>query len=133
MAAVTGSLAGGVALIAKAQPDYWLGGIAFGFAALMLGSAWHALSTVEPGEFCLPGNEPRSWLPGQWNCVGSDRLKLAQARKDQAEHLSKHIVENRASAKAKAQVMKRSFRIARWSIATAAAVLAGELAFRLIA
>lgn len=113
VAAATGALGGGLALVSKEKPDYILGLLAVFFAAAMMVAAWSALSTVQPAKFCLPGNRPVNWLPAEWDCVGSERKKIARARVDQAVQMSKHIKENAENARIRADRMALSFRLAK--------------------
>lgn len=61
VAAATGAIGGGLALIGKSTPDYVLGLLAVGFSFAMMIAAWHSLQTVQPGQFCLP-RQPSSQL-----------------------------------------------------------------------
>lgn len=130
VAATTGSLAGGIALIGKSDPDYLLAALALGFSSAILTACWKALTTVQPKKFCLPGNRPDHWLPANWECVGSARRKLAQARREQAEALASHIEANAAMAKSRAKEMRSSFQIVRWTIAISAMFLACIIGWR---
>lgn len=131
VAAATGALGGGLALISKEQPDYSLGLLAALFASTMMISAWFALSTVLPAQFCVPGNNPAGWLPREWDCVGTKSNKLKQARRDQAKHLSKQITENADGAKVKAVSMAKSFRWSKLSIWISGAILPGMIVYRI--
>jgi len=116
VAAATGALGGGLTLISKSEPDYCLGLLAIAFSFSMVVAAWKALQTVQPKEFCLPGNRPANWLPEQWDCVGSERRKLSQGRREQAEHLSNQITDNAEYAKERAIQMRSSFQIAKYTL-----------------
>ena len=131
VAAVTGALGGGLALVAKEQPDYVLGALAIGFALSMLKAAWKALDTVRPGLFCMPGNKPGNWLPENWACTGSTDRKCALARIDQAEQMTRHIGENAKTAGTKAAAMSASFRHAKRTITWAVEAIAVVLLIRL--
>lgn len=130
VAAATGALGGGLALISKDRPDYALGLFALFFAAAMTMSAWAALSTVQPTKFCLPGNLPINWLPAEWGCVGTDGNKMRQARIEQAEQMSRHIKENAENARSRAMKMAKSFTLARRAIWTSGLLLLGTLLWR---
>jgi hypothetical protein len=130
VAAATGALGGGLALVSNRTPDYILGVIAIAFSASIMSAAWKALSTVQPGQFCLPGNKPGSWLPSEWNCIGSISRKIAEARIEQAEHLTNQITENAESARDRATSMATSFRGAYRTIRVSGAILVVVLIFR---
>lgn len=132
VAAATGALGGGLALIGKSDPDYLLGSIAILFAACMMAAAWKALVTVQPGQFCLPGNRPVNWLPAEWDCTGSDRRKTHNARMDQAEQLSRHIAENAENARRRAAFMSTSFKMALRTMQAGGIALAAVLVFRVV-
>jgi hypothetical protein len=116
IAAATGALGGGLALVSKSEPDYVLGLLAIAFASAMMAAASKALLTVQPKQFFLPGNKPANWLPEEWDCVGTNRLKIEQARKEQAEQISKHIQQNARDARLRAARMTCSFMLAKWTI-----------------
>jgi hypothetical protein len=96
----------------------------------MLVAAWSALSTVQPGMFFLPGNNPANWLPEHWKCVGTDRKKMQRARYEQAEQISRHIAENAENAKLRAMKMTRSFEWAKRTIWISGALLFGAMVYR---
>lgn len=123
VAAATGALGAGLALIGKAEPDYGLGLLAIGFSFSLMVSAWTALQSVQPDRFGLPGNSPANWLPDEWECLGSDRRKILRARREQAEQMSSQIAHNAASAKSRAEAMARSYRIARRTLLIGGLVL----------
>jgi hypothetical protein len=116
IAAATGALGGGLALVSKSEPDYVLGLLAIVFSGAMMAAAWKALLTVHPNQFFLPGNKPANWLPEKWDCVGTNRLKIEQARREQAEQISDQIHQNATDARQRATRMAASFRLAKWTI-----------------
>lgn len=131
VAAATGALGGGLALVSKERPDYILGLLAVFFAVAMMVAAWSALATVQPAKFCLPGNRPVNWLPSDWDCVGSDKRKIQRARIDQAKQMSEHIAENAETARIRAKEMARSFLWARRALWVSGTVLLGIIVLRI--
>ncbi|MGB3317834.1 MAG: hypothetical protein WA978_04085 [Sphingopyxis granuli] len=132
VAAATGALGGGLALVSKERPDYILGLLAVFFAVAMMVAAWSALATVQPAKFCLPGNRPANWLPSDWDCAGSEKRKIQRARIDQAKQMSDHIAENAEAARIRAKDMARSFLWARWALWVSGAFLLGIIAVRFV-
>lgn len=130
IAAATAALGGGVALITKETPDFSLAILALLLAAALLRAAWLAISTALPVSFDFPGNSPSSWLPEAWACVGSDEDKIAQARTDQAQHLSEAITSNRLYADQNGQAMRKSFRWALISVSVGAFIFGALLIHR---
>ena len=103
------------------DPDIAYGSVAFAFFLLI--AAGLAAKSVAPKEYCFPGNRPGYWLPGEWDCEGTDENKIAQARIDQAKHLDKAIRENAVTAKENAVAMRLSMGIAFFSVGAAGLVL----------
>lgn len=132
IAAATASLGGGIALLTKTPPDVGLALLALAFAGAILRAAWLALSTVVPASFALPGNHPCSWLPDQWECSGTDGVKIAQARAEQADHIDACITENRDYAEANGRIMRRSFTWALWTVLVSSVAFGAVLAYRLV-
>ncbi|MGN3974747.1 hypothetical protein [Tsuneonella sp. SYSU-LHT278] len=130
LVAVTGSLGGGVALLGKESPDFGLATFALTFASSMMGAAWRALATVQPGLFCLPGNKPSNWLPEHWDGAGTENRWAVIARTEQAEQMSRHIEENAQRAAHRAREMQASFAIVGNTLYLAAIAFFGLLAFR---
>ncbi|GGD83829.1 hypothetical protein GCM10010990_37440 [Croceicoccus mobilis] len=130
VAAATGAIGGGLALIGKSTPDYVLGLLAVGFSFAMMIASWHSLQTVQPGQFCLPGNRPANWLPENWECIGTDGRMVQQARREQAEHLSNQIAENAENASKRAAKMARSFKLAKVTLFVSGAILLAIIAAR---
>lgn len=95
--------------------------------AALLASAGLAISTVNPREFCLPGNRPGLWLPSEWDCMGTDAEKIQAARLDQAQHLDKFIINNAAASKQSAKTMNLSIGLAYFTIFSAFVVLLVKL------
>lgn len=110
------SLGGAFAMLFKNAPDMGLIQLALLFAAALFVAAWLAISTVAPKLFCMPGNNPGSWLPENWDCTGDAKSKIRQARRDQAAQLDKFIRENADSAKARAKRMHWSFGISFFAV-----------------
>lgn len=132
VAAATGAIGGGLALIGKSSPDYVLGLLAVGFSFAMMIAAWHSLQTVQPGQFCLPGNRPANWLPENWECIGTEGRMLQQARREQAEHLSNQIAENAENARKRALKMASSFKLAKITLFVSGLILLAIIVARFI-
>lgn len=132
VAAVTGSLGAGLALLGKSHPDYLLSAIALALATAFLVASQKVLATVDPQKFHLPGNTPAHWPPSEWGCNGTDNRKIAQARVEQAEALSNAIESNAVAANRNAEKMRASFGIVRVATATAALALLVVLSYRLL-
>lgn len=112
----TASLGGLFALINSQNPNYFLIVIAAVFSTGASFSAWVAITTIQPELFCLPGNMPGSWRPEEWACKGSERKKIEASRREQAEQINSHILENADQAKRRALRIKLSFKIIRITI-----------------
>jgi hypothetical protein len=76
----------------------------------------------------MPGNRPGLWLPDAWECVGSDKDKIAQARREQAYQLDKFIRINAKAAEVNAKRMNISFSIATFAVFAAGVCLVTYLA-----
>lgn len=131
IAAATGAIGGGIALLTKEEPDFGFSAIAIIFACGMLYASWEAIHTVMPNLFCLPGNRPGLWLPDQWESHGIHPPTIGRARIEQAKHIDKMIRDNASAAELAAKHMRRSFYAAILSTTLAAAVLVGIGLFRL--
>ncbi|WP_426692747.1 hypothetical protein ACMC5O_001848 [Sphingomonas sediminicola] len=126
----TASLGGGIALFNKSPADIWLGYVAILFGLQLLIAAWLSLSTVAPKRFCLPGNQPSSWLPENWECVGDDPAKIRRSRIDQARDIDNSIVKNMAAAETNAKRMHRSFKWGFISVVAAGVLLLLTVTYR---
>ncbi len=113
----TASLGGAFALMFKTPPQPLITHSALLFAAELFIAAGLAISTVAPKLYCMPGNQPSSWLPDAWECKGDDEAKIAQARREQAAQLDKFIEENTAVARSRAGRMHWSFGMAFFALA----------------
>lgn len=133
LTAATAALGGGIALINKEKPDLWLAVLAILFAGALLRAAWFSLGTTKPKLFCLPGNRPGLWLPAEWNCSGTDKRKIQNARAEQAEYLDKHIRENAEEAKERAGAIISSFKWARLTVLIGGIALLATVVFRQLA
>ena len=109
IAAATGALAGGVALIIGHNTERGLATLAICFAFAMALCAAFAISTVVPKKEHIPGNRPAYWLPANWMDGAKHRYSVKQAKIEQAACLDEAIAENEtASGKAAKRI--------RWSI-----------------
>lgn len=113
------SLGGAFALQIKAGSAAELQLLAVLVSAALFISAWLAIRTVAPKPYCLPGNTPGSWLPAEWNCIGSTSKKIANARRDQASQIHKFIEANAQVAKENAVQMRLSVGIAFFAVLAA--------------
>lgn len=115
IAAATGSLAGGVALMTADDPDLVLAATAFTFALVLLIGCLFAIATVWPRKFSIPGNEPHNWAPHEWRWADKG-FDLKAARVEQASCLQEGIQKNQRAA-------TRSSRWMHWSMVTTAAAV----------
>lgn len=122
IAAATGSLAGGVALMAARQPDLVLAAMAFTFALVLLLACLFAMATVWPRKFSIPGNEPANWLPEEWRWPDKG-FALEAARVEQASCLQECIEKNRRSAEWASRLMHWSMGVTAAAVATAGIAL----------
>ena len=126
----TAALAGGIALATSKAPDWWLAGLAIGFAIGMSVAAYKAISSVRPQEFHVPGNRPQAWLPDNWMGGAAHGFAIEQARIEQAACLDHEIEENKRLMKDAARKVRCSIDWWVGLVFVAAIILVGILLVR---
>lgn len=93
-------------------------------------SAYHAVLSVRPSKFALPGNRPENWLPSEWE--QGIRPSLKQARIEQARCLNNQIDDNAAAAAKAAKLMHISIDLTSLAVLVAGVYAAGFVLWKLI-
>lgn len=86
--------------------------------ALMLGVAiMKAIDVVRPKNFDFPGNQPRNWLPENWQCHGTGQeCDMRQALLEQAATLDAQIADNAALAAEAGSQLRISMDLALYAV-----------------
>ncbi|MBM7406927.1 MULTISPECIES: hypothetical protein [Sphingomonas] len=124
---VAAAVLGGSAALLVGGTNLLLALIGVG-VALMLGVAiMKAVDVVRPKGFDFPGNQPRNWLPENWQCHGSgEKCDARQALLEQAATLDQQIEENATLAANAGAQLRMSMDLALYSVVMGA-VLVGLL------
>lgn len=124
IAAATAALGACVLYMGRAEPDYYLAGIALLFAILIIFAGWHALQAARPDrEFHLPGNTPLHWLPDENEKSESKQEAIARSQREQAECLAEQIAANSEIATRRGDRMDLSYDFMRVALVLALASL----------
>ena len=100
----TALLGAAAALARNERPDYSVMLIATALGALLLVSGGLAVLSARPVRFHFPGNEPKNWLPSEWQLSPSEKPTLKRARVEQAIVLQSLIGKNQQSCERNARL-----------------------------
>jgi hypothetical protein len=131
LTAATAALGGVGAIVYSDRPDWGIVIAAGILAAGLMSAGAIALYSARPSPFCLPGNEPRNWLPGKWSLPAGATHTLSAARVEQAGVLQSLISKNREASAHAARYLRRGILIVFSTIAADALILFGVILGRI--
>jgi hypothetical protein len=129
----TALLGAAAALARDARPDYPVMIIAAGLGVALLASGGLAVLSARPVQFHFPGNEPKNWLPSEWDLANNEKPTLKRARVEQAIVLQSLIGKNQKACERNARLTTAALTLIFGAAAIAAFSFAGVLVLRGIA
>jgi hypothetical protein len=131
------SLTGSTALLGAAAalshdnaPDFPIIYIATGFGVALLVSGGLAVLSARPVKFYFPGNEPKNWVPEEWDLPEGQQPTFKRARIEQAMVLQSVISKNQAACETNARLTRAALILVFGAAAAAAASFAALLFVR---